>query len=103
MIVGLLNVIPIVCTRIPIPTITITVKEGCYPRASKRESIGMLTSKSLACQSVPYVCTRGMACVSQNVEALSLTMCKESRDYEMALLRIYPSWWLNTDTDHTVC
>ena len=35
-------------------TITITVKDGCYPCASKRESIEMLTSKSLACQSVPY-------------------------------------------------
>ena len=43
-------------------TITITVKEGCYLRASKRESIEMLKSKSLACQSVRYrtgtVCTR---------------------------------------------
>jgi len=41
------------------PTITITVKEGCYPRASKRESIGLTTIISLACQ---YAL--GLACVT---------------------------------------
>ena len=36
-----------------------------------------------------------------NVEALILTIREETRFYEMALLRIYPSWVLNTDIDHT--
>ena len=36
-----------------------------------------------------------------NVEALVLTIREETRFYEMALLRIYPSWVLNTDIDHT--